>query len=52
MKLGMSLTQVTVALLNTRPNIDHLVILATLQKLKAEIGDAFLRIQSKLSKEE
>jgi len=43
-----SLTQVTVALLNTRPNLDRLVILTILQKLQEEIGDEFLRIQVKL----
>lgn len=49
---AISLTQVTVALLNTRPTIDHLVILTILQKLQAEIGDEFLRIQIKLEEEE
>lgn len=49
---AISLTQVTVALLNTRPTIDHLVILTILEKLQAEIGDEFLRIQLKLEEED
>ena len=48
---AISLTQVTVALLNTRPNIDRLVTLTILEKLQAEIGDEFLRIQLKLEDE-
>ena len=48
---AMSLTQVTTTLLNTRPNIDRLVTLTILLKLEAEIGDEFLRIQSRLENE-
>lgn len=48
---AMSLNQITVALLNTRPNIDRLVALTILLKLQAEIGDEFLRIQVKLEDE-
>jgi len=48
---AISLTQVTVALLNTRPSIDHLVILTIMLKLEEEIGDEFLQIQVKLEDE-
>ena len=45
---AISLMQITTALLNTRPNFDRLVILKILDKLQAEIGDEFLRIQREL----
>lgn len=48
---AISLSQITVALLSTRPNIDHLVAIKILQELQAEIGDEFLRIQVKLEGE-
>lgn len=48
---AISLNQITVALLNTRPNIDRLVALTIMKKLSDEIGREFLRIQSELEKE-
>lgn len=48
---AISLSQVTVALLNTRPNLDRLVVLTILNRLTKEIGEEFLRIQTKLEEE-
>jgi hypothetical protein len=48
---AISLTQITVALLNTRPSMDHLVILTIMLKLEKEIGNEFLRIQKELENE-
>lgn len=48
---AISLSQITVALLNTRPNLDRLVILTILNRLTKEIGDEFLGIQTKLDEE-
>jgi hypothetical protein len=48
---AISLTQITVALLNTRPSMDRLVILTIMLKLEKEIGNEFLRIQRELENE-
>jgi hypothetical protein len=48
---AISLNQITAALLNTRPNLDHLVTLRILSRLTKEIGDEFLRIQTELKEE-
>jgi hypothetical protein len=48
---AISLTQITVALLNTRPSMDRLVILTIMLKLEREIGNEFLRIQKELEDE-
>lgn len=45
---AISLGQITIALLGTRPNIDRLVICSILTKLMEEIGDAFLEAQRSL----
>jgi len=48
---AISLNQITVALLNTRPSLDHLVVLTILNRLTEEIGQEFLRIQAELEEE-
>lgn len=42
---AISLGQITVALLSTRPNIDRLVICNILVRLMGEIGEEFLAVQ-------
>ena len=49
---ALSLGQITVALLTTKPNIDKLVICDLLMKLQQEIGDEFLATQKSLEEEE
>jgi hypothetical protein len=45
---AISLGQITVALLITRPNIDRLVVCGILMKLTDEIGEEFLAVQKSL----
>jgi len=45
---ALSITQVTTALLNHKPNLDRIVASNILMKLKDEIGDAFVETQAKL----
>jgi hypothetical protein len=45
---AISLGQITVALLTTRPNIDRLVICDILMRLEQEIGDRFLAVHKSL----
>jgi hypothetical protein len=47
---AISLGQITITLLMTRPNIDRLVISETLMTLGREIGETFLKIQLALEK--
>jgi hypothetical protein len=47
---ALSLGQITIILLMTRPNIDRLVICETLLTLGKEIGETFLKIQLALEK--
>ena len=42
---AISLLQLSVALLNLRPNIDRIITLKIMTTLSEEIGDTFLRIQ-------
>lgn len=48
---AISLGQITVALLTTKPNIDRLVVCDILMKLQQEIGEAFLATQKSLEEE-
>jgi hypothetical protein len=48
---AISIAQVTMALLRTRPNIDRLVVMSVLKELMFEIAEEFAQVQIKLDKE-
>jgi hypothetical protein len=48
---AISLMQVTTALLNTKPSLDHLVRIKILQILSVEIGEEFLKVQRQLEQQ-
>jgi hypothetical protein len=49
---AISLHQVTTGLLTTRPTIERLIAICTMQRLVDEIGTAFCRIQIQIEREE
>ena len=49
---AISLCQITVCLLSTRPTIENLVVIKTIEKLVDEINPAFCDVQKEIEKEE
>jgi hypothetical protein len=49
---AISLHQITTCLLTTKPTIERLIAISTMQKLVEEIGDAFCEVQYQIEKEE
>jgi hypothetical protein len=49
---AISLHQITTSLLMTKPTMDRLIAISTMQKLVEEIGDAFCEVQFQIEKEE
>jgi len=45
---ALSLTQITISLLLTDPDLDRLVACALLMKLEREIGDCFFEVENKI----
>lgn len=49
---AISLTQITAALINIKPNIEQLAAVTALNKLVCEIQDAFINVQQSIEEEE
>ena len=49
---AISLHQITTCLLTTKPTVENLIAISTMQKLVEEIGETFCRVQYQIEKEE